>query len=43
MQIRALGVGLDLGVFYRRRLAVDLREQIDEALLMEVAELICRP
>ncbi|MDR3017426.1 MAG: cobalt chelatase [Delftia acidovorans] len=43
VQIRALGVGLDLGVFYRRRLAVDLREQIDEALLMDVAELICRP
>ena len=43
MQIRALGVGLDLGVFYRRRLAVDLREQIDEALLLDVAELICRP
>jgi len=42
VQIRALGVGLDLGVFYRRRLAVDLREQIDEALLMDVAELICR-
>jgi cobaltochelatase CobT len=43
VQIRARGVGRDLGVFYRRRLAVDLREQIDEALLMGVAELICRP
>lgn len=43
VQIRALGVGLDLGVFYRQRLAVDLREQIDEALLRAVVELLCRP
>lgn len=43
VRICALGVGLDLGVFYRRRLAVDLDARIDEALLQSVAELICRP
>lgn len=42
VQIRALGVGLDLGVFYRQRLAVDLGEPVDEALLRAVGDLLCR-
>lgn len=43
VKICALGVGLDLGVFYRHRLAVELEPGIDEALLQSVAELLCRP
>ncbi|QNP49832.1 cobaltochelatase CobT-related protein [Diaphorobacter aerolatus] len=43
VKVCALGVGLDLGVFYRKRLAVDLQHGIDDALLFAVAELLCRP
>ena len=42
VKICALGVGLDLGVFYRSRVAIDLHQQIDEALLFSVAELLCK-
>ncbi|MBF5003172.1 cobaltochelatase CobT-related protein [Diaphorobacter caeni] len=42
VKVCALGVGLDLGVFYRQRLAVDLHQHVDEALLLGVAELLCR-
>ncbi|WP_057093288.1 cobalt chelatase [Comamonas thiooxydans] len=42
VKVCALGVGLDLGVFYRQRLAVDLQHDIDEALLFSVAEMLCR-
>ncbi|WP_244957579.1 cobaltochelatase CobT-related protein [Alicycliphilus denitrificans] len=38
----ALGVGLDLGGFYRQRLAVDLQQRVDEALLLAVAALLCK-
>lgn len=40
IEICGLGVGLDLGVFYRRRLALDLNEQMDEATLHNVAGLL---
>lgn len=42
VNVCALGVGLDLGIFYRQRLAVDLQHDIDEALLFSVAEMLCR-
>ncbi|MEG1733698.1 MAG: cobalt chelatase [Comamonas sp.] len=42
VKVCALGVGLDLGVFYRQRLAIDLHQDIDEALLFSVAELLCK-
>ena len=42
MKVCALGVGLDLGVFYRQRLAVDLQHDLDEALLFSVAEMLCK-
>jgi cobaltochelatase CobT len=40
--IRGLGVGLDLGCFYRHRLAIDLRDGLDEALLLRIVDLISR-
>jgi cobaltochelatase CobT len=43
VQICGLGVGLDLGCFYRRRLAIDLRDGLDEGLLMQIADLIAVP
>lgn len=42
VKVCALGVGLDLGVFYRERLAVDLSQELDEALLFSVVELLCK-
>lgn len=42
VKVCALGVGLDLGVFYRQRLAVDLQHDLDEALLFSVAEMLCK-
>lgn len=42
VKVCALGLGLDLGVFYRQRLAVDLQHDIDEALLFSVAEMLCK-
>ena len=42
VKVCALGVGLDLGVFYRQRLAIDLEQTMDEGLMLAVAELICR-
>ena len=42
VKVCALGVGLDLGVFYRQRLAIDLHQDIDETLLLSVAELLCQ-
>ena len=43
IRICALGVGLDLGVFYRNRLAIEGLEHIDLALLHSIAEMICKP
>lgn len=40
VQICGLGVGLDLGCFYRYRLAIDLRDGLDEGLLMQIGDLI---
>lgn len=42
VDICGLGVGLDLGLFYRRRLAIDLGEEISDSLLLSVADLITR-
>ncbi len=42
VEICGLGVGLDLGLFYRKRLAVDLSESISDHLLLAVANLIAR-
>lgn len=42
VKVCALGVGLDLGVFYRQRVAVDLAEGVDEGVVSAVAEMICR-
>ncbi|MDR2336025.1 MAG: cobalt chelatase [Burkholderiaceae bacterium] len=42
VKVCALGVGLDLGVFYRQRLAVDLQQNLDEGLLLAVADLLCK-
>jgi len=38
--ICGLGVGLDLGCFYRRRLAIDLHDGLDDSLLMAIVDLI---
>jgi cobaltochelatase CobT len=35
IEVSAIGVGLDLGCFYRHRLALDLNEGINEAVLLE--------
>lgn len=40
VEICGLGVGLDLGLFYRRRLALDLGATLDETALQAVAELL---
>lgn len=40
VEICGLGVGLDLGVFYRRRLALDLAGAVDDLVLQTVAELL---
>lgn len=40
IDICGLGVGLDLGLFYRRRLALDLGQALDDAALQAVAELL---
>ena len=42
IEICALGVGLDLGCFYRNRLAVDLQADINEALLLDIGRLITK-
>ncbi len=42
VKVCALGVGLDLGVFYRQRVAVDLADGVDEGVVSAVAEMICR-
>lgn len=42
VEICGLGVGLDLGLFYRKRLAVDLNEAISDHLLLTVANMIAR-
>ncbi|MFZ9894871.1 MAG: cobaltochelatase CobT-related protein [Burkholderiaceae bacterium] len=38
LEICALGVGLDLGCFYTRRLAIDLSSGVDDFLLGEIAK-----
>jgi cobaltochelatase CobT len=38
--ICGLGVGLDLGCFYRHRLAIDLSEGISEALLLRITDMM---
>lgn len=43
VEICALGVGLDLGHFYRRRLALDLGETLDDSALQAVAGLLVSP
>jgi cobaltochelatase CobT len=40
IELFGLGVGLDLGCFYRHRQAIDLNEGISEALLLQIAEMI---
>ncbi|WP_042428382.1 cobaltochelatase CobT-related protein [Comamonas granuli] len=40
VEICGLGVGLDLGVFYRRRLAIELDTPLDDARLHDVAALL---
>lgn len=40
IEICGLGVGLDLGCFYRHRLAIDLSEGLSEGLLIEIVNLI---
>ncbi|MFZ9391791.1 MAG: cobaltochelatase CobT-related protein, partial [Burkholderiaceae bacterium] len=40
IEVCGLGVGLDLGCFYRRRLAIDLSEGISEALLLQIADMM---
>ncbi|MGC3875169.1 cobaltochelatase CobT-related protein [Halomonas sp. GXIMD04776] len=40
VEIRGLGVGLDLSPFYRHSLALDLAHPIDNEMLMEVAQLV---
>lgn len=40
VEICGLGVGLDLGVFYRHRLALDLADQLDDKTLQAVAALL---
>lgn len=40
VEICGLGVGLDLGLFYRRRLALNLTEHLDDAALQAVAGLL---
>lgn len=42
VEVCALGVGLDLGVFYRHRLAVDLANGLTDALLLDIAALLCQ-
>lgn len=42
VEICGLGVGLDLGVFYRQRLALDLADQLDDKTLLAVAALLVR-
>lgn len=41
--ICGLGVGLDLGCFYRRRLAIDLRDGLDDSTLMKIIDLLSSP
>lgn len=40
--ISGLGVGLDLGCFYRRRLAVDLQDGVDEGLFLKIVDLLSK-
>lgn len=40
VEILALGVGLDLGAFYRRSLATDLSRSLDNELFFEIVQLI---
>lgn len=40
IELYGLGVGLDLGCFYRHRLAIDLSEGISEALLLQIADMM---
>ena len=40
VEICGLGVGLDLGLFYRRRLALDIADTIDDVSLQSVARLL---
>lgn len=42
IMIVGLGVGLDLGCFYQRRLAVDLNDGVDEGLLLKIVELLSK-
>ena len=43
VEVCALGVGLDLGAFYPHRLALDLSDGLSDALLRDVALLLCAP
>lgn len=43
VDVFALGVGLDLGCFYRHRLALDLTGGISEAVLLEIVNMLTKP
>jgi len=40
VEICALGVGLDLGCFYRHRMAIDLRDDLNDTTLLDIATLL---
>lgn len=42
ISISGVGVGLDLGCFYRRRLAVDLQDGLGEDLLLQIVDLLSK-
>ncbi len=42
IEVSALGVGLDLGCFYRHRLALDLGGGISEAVLLEIVNMMTK-
>lgn len=43
IELCALGVGLDLGAFYRHRLTVDWSEGLNDAMLMAIVTMLCAP
>ena len=40
VEISAIGVGLDLGCFYPKRIAVDLQSDFNETLLLDIARMM---
>jgi cobaltochelatase CobT len=43
IEVSAIGVGLDLGCFYRHRLALDLHEGMSESVLIETVNMMTSP